>query len=209
MLDRYARRGQWLYRWLRPPVPVVHNPREAMLPATSGPVVLVGAAGGVVPRGVIGLDLFAGAGVSLRASLEALPFAPGVVGAIECDAVLEHVRHADRAVAEMHRVLRPGGYLHVVVPFNHPFHEYPADFRRWTVDGLRELLGAFEIVDVGVRTGPVATMLTFFLELVKVSSPATLARPAYAAAGWIVWPLRYMDLWLYRRPAAHILANSI
>ena len=68
---------------------------------------------------------------------------------------------------------------------------------------------AFNVIEVGVRTGPMATMLTFFLELVKVSSPATLARPAYAAAGWIVWPLRYMDLWLYRRPAAHMLANSI
>jgi hypothetical protein len=97
----------------------------------------------------------------------------------------------------------------VVVPFNHPFHEYPADYQRWTVDGLRRFLGRFEVLDAGVRTGPTATILTFVLEYVKICAPRPLRRPAYAAAGWVLWPLRYLDLWLNRRPDAHVLANSI
>lgn len=209
MLQRYARRREGLYRWLRPPVPVVHNPAEPVLDPGAGPSLLVGAAGGDRRAGFIGLDLFAGTGVHLRADLERLPFGNDAIAAIECDAVLEHVRQVDRAVAELHRVLRPGGLLHVVVPFNHPFHEYPADFRRWTLDGLGELLSGFDIVATGVRTGPTATLLTFLLEYVKVISPRPLKRMAYAAAGWVVWPLRHLDMLLYRRPDAHVLANSI
>jgi SAM-dependent methyltransferase len=209
MLGRYARRGQWLYRLLRPPVPLVHNPREPVLTPGAGPSILVGAAGSGGRHGFIGLDLFAGPGVHLRANLERLPFPTDTIAAIECDAVLEHVRLVDAAVREMHRVMRPGALLHVVVPFNHPFHEYPTDYRRWTIDGLRELLAAFEVIECGVRTGPTATLLTFGLEYVKVVSPRPLKKAAYAAAGWILWPLRYLDLLIYRAPGAHILANSI
>jgi hypothetical protein len=45
------------------------------------------------------------------------------------------------AIEQLERVLAPGGHLHVAVLFNHPFHEYPADFQRWTADGLRRFLG--------------------------------------------------------------------
>ncbi len=209
MLRRYARRGSSLYRLLKPPLPLVHNPAEPTLDPDQGPALLVGAAGSGGRRGFLGLDLFPGSGVHVRADLEALPIADDSITAIECDAVLEHVRDTARAVEEMHRVLKPGGRLHVVVPFNHPFHEYPADYRRWTIDGLRELLREFEIESCGVRTGPTATLLTFLLDYVKVVTPRSLQRPAYAAVGWIVWPLRYLDLWLYRKPHAHVLANSI
>jgi len=209
MLRRYSRRRSVLYRLLKPPLPLVHNPAEPALDPAGGPSLLVGAAGSGGREGFLGLDLFAGAGVHVRANLEALPFPDESILAIECDAVLEHVRDVTSAVRQMHRVLGPGGRLHVVVPFNHPFHEYPADYRRWTLDGLRELLADFDIEHVGVRTGPTATLLTFLLDYVKLVSPRAFARPAYAAVGWLVWPLRYLDLWIYRRPGAHVLANSI
>ena len=52
-------------------------------------------------------------------------------------------------------------------------------------------------------------MLTFFLDYVKLCSPRPLRRVSYGLAGWIVWPLRYLDTWLNRRADAHTLANSI
>jgi SAM-dependent methyltransferase len=209
MTDTYERRKRRLYRLLRPPLPLIHNPRESFVPPIEGIKLFIGGAGGEIPAGFLNVDLVAFPGVDLTANVEALPFADGSVAAIYCDAVLEHVSNPTRAVAEMLRVLRPGGYLHVAVPFCHPFHAYPNDYTRWSLEGLRELLREFHVLDAGMRTGPTATLLAVFLEYVKVVSPRALRKPLYALFGWLLWPLRYVDLRLNNKPEAVILASHI
>lgn len=56
-------------------------------------------------------------GVDLNADAERLPFRDGSVDTIICNDVLEHVEHDDRALAEIARVLSPGGtaFLHTPV----------------------------------------------------------------------------------------------
>ena len=49
----------------------------------------------------------------------------------------------------------------------------------------------------------------FFCEYCRIVAPATIGKIAYTAANWLVWPLRYLDLWLNRKPNAHILANTL
>jgi SAM-dependent methyltransferase len=169
----------------------------------------LGGAGAVAPKSFLNVDVTPFSGVDVVADIEQLPFADHSVAAIECDAVLEHVRTPARAIAECLRVLRPGGFMHVVVPFCHPFHAYPDDYQRWTLEGLKLILGDFEIVDVGFRTGPTATLLVFLLEYIKVASPKDFKKLSYVLCGWILWPLRYLDLWLNRRPDAQLLANHI
>ena len=117
------------------------------------------------------IDLFTIPGVDVLANVEQLPFPSNIFQRVECDAVLEHVRAPERALDEIRRVLAPGGYLHLVTPFCHPFHEYPRDFRRFTIDGLRELAGPMEVVADGWRTGPTATLLVFSIEFVKLLLP--------------------------------------
>jgi SAM-dependent methyltransferase len=196
---------------LRAPLPLIHNGRERPLPPCDGVKLLMGGAGGLIPTGFFNVDYEAVAGVDVAADVQALPFRDNSVAAIECDAVLEHVQDPSKAVTEMARVLRPGGFLHVVVPFCQPFHGYPSDYHRWTTEGLAGLLETAElsVVDCGVRTGPTATMLVFFCEYCRLLVPASMGRIAYAVANWIVWPLRYLDLWLNRRPNAHVLANHL
>jgi SAM-dependent methyltransferase len=155
------------------------------------------------------LDIVKVGGVDVVADIHELPFAAETFGAVECDAVLEHVSDAARAVRELHRVLRPGGQLHVVVPFCHPFHAYPFDFTRWTIPGLRRLVSSFDLLDIGVRTGPTATLLTFLLEYVKLLVPSRFATAAYGVVGWVLWPARYIDRWLLKSSRAHVMANSI
>lgn len=205
----YSFRNTRVYRLLRPPLPVVYNPRESLLPAGEGIGLWIGGAGRRVPAGFLNLDLVDVPGVNVVGSIEALPFADDSVSRIECDAVLEHVRNPGVGVKEMLRVLKPGGYLHVVVPFCHPLHLYPADYRRWSCDGLRELLAEFEIVSVGVRTGPTATLLTTVLEYGKIIAPRPLRKLAYVAGAWLLWPARYIDVYLNRKPEAEVLANHI
>ena len=98
-------------------------------------------------------------------------------------------------MSEIRRVVAPGGYVHLVTPFCHPFHEYPKDYRRFTLDGLKELAGPMEVVAEGWRTGPTATLLVIVNEYVKLLLPFRVWRAVtHFAFGWLLFPLRYMDL---------------
>jgi SAM-dependent methyltransferase len=210
--ERYRRRlaprfGDRLRRVLEPPAPFVMNPREP----TDFPLgrwnLYVGGAGRRVD-GYVNVDLFAVPGVDVAADAHQLPFPDSLFQRVECDAVLEHVRDPERMVREMERVLAPGGYLHLVTPFCHPFHEYPKDYRRFTPDGLRELAGGMEVVAEGWRTGPTATLLVFGMEYAKLLLPWRAWRAvAHFALGWLVFPLRYLDRALMRSPYAGRIGN--
>ena len=69
--------------------------------------------------------------------VENLEFPDATFDAAVCWSVLEHVPHPDRAVAELYRVLKPGGEIWVQLPFLFPYHESPRDYWRVTPDGLR------------------------------------------------------------------------
>jgi SAM-dependent methyltransferase len=65
------------------------------------------------------------------------------------DQVLEHVQAPAQAIAEVRRVLRPGGYAIIAVPFLIRIHGAPSDYWRFTADGLRHLLKDFRDVEIG------------------------------------------------------------
>ena len=197
-----------LYRLLQPPLPLIPNPREPKNFPLGRWNLYLGGAGRQV-GGYVNLDLSAMPGVDVVADAEQLPFPSGLFQRVECDAVLEHVRRPEHAMREITRVLAPGGYAHLVTPFCHPFHEYPRDYRRFTLDGLKELAGGeLEVVAEGWRTGPTATMLVFLLEYAKLWLPWRAWRVvAHGALGWLLFPLRYLDLLFLRSPRAGRIGN--
>ena len=60
--------------------------------------------------------------------------------------VWEHLDRPYAATRNIFRMLRPGGWFWVAVPFFAPFHGAPVDCSRWTARGLKNLLveGGFE-----------------------------------------------------------------
>jgi SAM-dependent methyltransferase len=196
-----------LRRLLEPPALFIANPAEPKDFPLGRWNLYLGGAGRRVP-GYVNLDLFALPGVDVAADAELLPFPQATFERVECDAVLEHVRHPEQVMSEIRRVLKPGGYVHLVTPFCHPFHEYPKDYRRFSLDGLKELAGPLEPVAEGWRTGPTATLLVFVIEYVKLLLPYRAWRiAAHGVCGWLLFPLRYVDLLLFRSLQARRIGN--
>lgn len=109
----------------------------------------------------------------VEGDIEAMPFSDGAFGTVLCTEVLEHVPDAARALAEIRRVLRPGGiligsvparsliwklrFLSSTCPHSEPFHnEYlPSEVRAmlaaWQVNVLRYSLMHFSVLFVAQR----------------------------------------------------------
>src|SRR5690606_22527663 len=68
-----------------------------------------------------------------------LPVPDGAYDAVLCTQVLEHVPNPAEVLAELYRVLRPGGRVYLTVPLTWELHELPFDFFRYTAPGLERL----------------------------------------------------------------------
>jgi SAM-dependent methyltransferase len=105
---------------------------------------------------VVAVDATPTIGIGALAFATQLPFGDETFDTVLCTMVLEHVDDVERAMAEVARVLRPGGRLLVSVPFLYPTHEAPYDFWRATHLGLRSLLErhGFDVGDLVSQGGP-------------------------------------------------------
>ncbi|MBI1975585.1 MAG: class I SAM-dependent methyltransferase [Candidatus Vogelbacteria bacterium] len=110
--------------------------------------------------GVINVDAFPYPSVNIVADATRLPFKDASVDMVISESMLEHVPLPERAIAEMRRIIKPGGYLYLELPFMYPYHASPKDFTRFTIEGLSEELGdSFEIVAAGARSGPFSALI--------------------------------------------------
>ncbi len=106
------------------------------------------------------------------ADAHSLPFADASFETVLCAETLEHLRAPAATVAEMHRVLRPGGRVVVTVPFAFRVHGDPNDFQRYTANGLRELFAAFDSVErVQSQGGPWSVIACVLRDLLYGAKP--------------------------------------
>lgn len=159
---------------------------------------------------VVNLELTIMPNVDITADGHSLPFKADSFHLVINQAVLEHVRDPEKVVLEMIRVLRPGGYLYVEVPFLQGYHPTPTDYRRFTEEGMRQLLSDLVPIEIGVCAGPTSALANFLREYAKIPfDNPRLSRLAFIIAGWMVFPLKYLDLALNSREKAAHLASAL
>lgn len=93
-----------------------------------------------------------------------LPFAENSFNGVISTQVLEHVPNARAIIAEMYRVIKPGGGIILSLPFMWQEHEEPYDFSRFTSFGITELLkqNGFEIESIAKDVGAIESLAVAF-----------------------------------------------
>jgi SAM-dependent methyltransferase len=104
-------------------------------------------------------DIYASPETDFIADAHDVPLPDGSVDGVWIQAVLEHVIQPERVVAEIHRVLKPGGVVYAEIPFMQTVHEGAYDFSRLTDTGVRWLFRWFERIDSGTVLGPGQALL--------------------------------------------------
>ena len=94
--------------------------------------------------------------------IHALPLENDSIDAVICIAVLEHVENPIQACKEILRVLRPGGYCFLYLPFLYYYHAKPGyypDHWRYTRDSIRFLTKGFSEVEIQNVRGALETWI--------------------------------------------------
>jgi SAM-dependent methyltransferase len=111
------------------------------------------------------------ADVDVLASLLALPFADASFDEVLNTQVLEHLAEPAASLAELHRILRPGGRLWLTAPLVWELHEEPFDFFRYTRHGLEHLLREAGFIEI--RIDPLNGYFRTLGQLLRNMGPAT------------------------------------
>jgi len=159
---------------------------------------------------LINLNISQFANVDIVGDALNLPFLNGSIDSVVSSSVLEHLSDPEGSVREIYRILKPGGYLFVGIPFMQVFHGYPNDYTRWTLEGLKNLCKDFEEISAGVSNGPswalvniIATYMTLF------SNNRILKSILYNTTEIVLYPVRFFDIFLSKSENAHKVAAGV
>jgi len=159
---------------------------------------------------IVNVDVAAYEAVDIVCDIRRLPFPDGSVDGVLSISVLEHVPDPEAVLAEIHRVLRPGGFVYTDVPFVVGYHASPGDFRRWTHEGVALLHRGFETTRIVLNGGPTSALLWVFQEWLAVAlsfGSRRLHTVIYVLAMLITFPIKFLDFFLNRNPLSRHVSS--
>ena len=146
---------------------------------------------------VIALDIVDYEGVDVICDVHALPFRAGSIDGSTSWGVLEHLDNPYKVVQGLHECTRPGGRSLHMIPFMFPFHASPADYFRFTHEGVKRLFADWTAVEIRNPSGPVSLFLLSFVEFLSVV--VSFGNPkikgiAYLIFCGLTFPFKLLDL---------------
>lgn len=101
-----------------------------------------------------------GPAVNAVGDIQMLPVKDEVFDTVFCTQVLEHVPEPQKAMDEIHRVLKSGGHAIFTVPHLGYLHNEPHDYFRYTKHGLKYMLekSGFEVLEIIPAGGLISFM---------------------------------------------------
>jgi SAM-dependent methyltransferase len=170
----------------------------------------VGAGGRRIVPQITTCDMFHGSDTDIVGDIHALPIADNSYDCVFCTGTLEHVERPWDAVEELLRVLKPGGVVHIDVPFMQGYHADPTDYWRFTLDGLRLLCKDFTELESGVQIGPSCGVTWIVREWAHSLTTNRIACNALLFATAVaMWPIKFVDYFATRSSRAHYVASAV
>src|ERR1043166_1901177 len=159
---------------------------------------------------LIETDVWFGPRTKLVCDAHDIPFRSDSFDAVIIQAVLEHVLDPHRCVEELHRILKPQGFVYAETPFMQQVHMGRHDFTRFTHLGHRRLFRKFDELDSGAVCGPGMALAWAFRYFLLSFTESRFARwLAYTTAAWCTFFLKYFDGCLINKPAALDAASGV
>jgi len=98
-----------------------------------------------------------------------MPLQTNSIDLIMSSSVLEHVYDIEKAVIEMNRAIKPGGFVYAEIPFMRAYHMIPIDYQRFTISGIEKLFerNGFKLVNKGICSGPFTAATLFIIDFLS------------------------------------------
>jgi uncharacterized protein YbaR (Trm112 family) len=147
---------------------------------------------------MVNFDIYPHANAHIAGDGHYLPFKKESFDVVWLCAVLEHIQNPFIVMDEVHRVLKPGGYVLISVPFIQYLHASPHDYFRYTKFGLRSLCRKFKEVDSGQSyTGPAGTIVQLIASIPEhITSNKVIKNGFNFLLSWLFYPAIIFDLFI-------------
>ena len=158
----------------------------------------IGSGSTMLSDNILNLDIYPGDNIDIVGSVLSVPRDDESIDLVVSQEVLEHVDNPDQAMLEIKRILKPGGFGYIQLPFIIGYHPCPNDYWRFTQDGVRQLVDKAGLVvdqvgiSVGSATGYYRVSVEFFAVLFSLLS-SKLYIPIKGLFALILYPIKWLD----------------